>query len=237
MADIVIPKFREWMYPVVSETRCVKVRIPDSDQHAGLLAGVMALLTKDENWQAEEGETSGDLADIWAEAYLETDWEGCDDPVSALPIGTMLPFAGTTAPTGYLMCQGQAVSRATYAALFALIGTAYGTGDGTTTFNLPDGRGTTLIGAGQAFSGGTTWSAGTLSGTERITLSVGEMPSHSHYQGRGFASGAIVTEVPLSKSSGFADPVITTGSTGGNSSHNNMQPSQVIGGFMIYTGV
>jgi len=76
MADIVIPKFREWMYPIVSETRCVQVIIPDSDQHAALLAGLIALLTNDANWQAEEGETTGDLADIWREAYVSTTWEG-----------------------------------------------------------------------------------------------------------------------------------------------------------------
>ena len=66
---------------------------------------------------------------------------------TALPTGTLAPFAGSTAPTGFLLCQGQAVSRTTYAALFAAIGTTYGAGDGSTTFNLPDGRGRALIGA------------------------------------------------------------------------------------------
>lgn len=55
--------------------------------------------------------------------------------------GIVLPFAGATAPTGWLLCQGQAVSRTTYAALFAVIGATYGAGDGTTTFNVPDMRG------------------------------------------------------------------------------------------------
>lgn len=50
-------------------------------------------------------------------------------------------FAGTSAPTGWLLCDGTAVSRTTYAALFAVISTVYGVGDGSTTFNLPDGRG------------------------------------------------------------------------------------------------
>lgn len=63
------------------------------------------------------------------------------------PIGGMIPYAGATAPTGWLLCYGQAVSRTAYAALFATIGTAYGTGDGTTTFNIPDKRGRTSIGA------------------------------------------------------------------------------------------
>lgn len=63
-----------------------------------------------------------------------------------VPIGAMFPYGGATAPSGYLLCYGQAVSRTTYAGLFAITGTAYGSGDGTTTFNLPDKRGRTSIG-------------------------------------------------------------------------------------------
>lgn len=55
--------------------------------------------------------------------------------------GIVLPFAGATAPTGWLLCNGQAVNRTTYAALFSALGTAHGTGDGSTTFNVPDLRG------------------------------------------------------------------------------------------------
>lgn len=57
------------------------------------------------------------------------------------PPGTVAAFAGSDAPAGWLKCAGQAVSRATYGALFAYIGTTYGAGDGSTTFNLPDMRG------------------------------------------------------------------------------------------------
>lgn len=60
---------------------------------------------------------------------------------SSTPAGTVIQFAGSSAPTGYLNANGNAVSRTTYAALFAAIGTTYGTGDGSTTFNLPDLRG------------------------------------------------------------------------------------------------
>lgn len=64
------------------------------------------------------------------------------------PLGTILPFGGTSAPAGWMLCQGQALSRTTYAKLFAIIGTAFGTGDGSTTFNIPDLRGEFLRGAG-----------------------------------------------------------------------------------------
>jgi microcystin-dependent protein len=69
-------------------------------------------------------------------------WTG----VGYMPTGGMIPFAGSTAPPGYLLCYGQAVSRTTYAALFAVIGVAYGVGDGSTTFNVPDIRGRTVYG-------------------------------------------------------------------------------------------
>lgn len=59
---------------------------------------------------------------------------------SALPVGAILQYGGQTAPTGFLMCDGSAVSRVTYATLFAAIGLSFGIGDGINTFNLPDGR-------------------------------------------------------------------------------------------------
>lgn len=64
------------------------------------------------------------------------------------PIGSIIPYGGATAPNGFLLCQGQAVSRNTYAELFAVIGTAFGTGNGTTTFNVPDLRDKAVMGAG-----------------------------------------------------------------------------------------
>lgn len=76
-----------------------------------------------------------------------------------LPAGVITPFAGSVAPSGWLKCEGQVVSRVTYAALFAAIGTTYGPGDGSTTFKLPDLRGEFIRGldagrgvdAGRAF--------------------------------------------------------------------------------------
>ena len=69
-----------------------------------------------------------------------------DSAAQAAPPGTIVAFGGSTIPTGWLLCDGSPVSRATYAALFQAIGTAHGLGDTTTTFNLPDYRGTFLRG-------------------------------------------------------------------------------------------
>lgn len=64
-----------------------------------------------------------------------------------VPTGTFLAYGGSSAPTGYLLCFGQAVSRSTYSDLFAVLSTAYGVGDGSSTFNLPDYRGRIPVGA------------------------------------------------------------------------------------------
>jgi hypothetical protein len=75
-------------------------------------------------------------------------WEKISPALSFHPVGMISPFAGAAAPNGWLMCDGAAVSRTTYATLFALISTTYGTGDGSTTFNVPDLRGRVAVGKG-----------------------------------------------------------------------------------------
>jgi len=102
-----------------------------------------------------------------------------------VPTGTLTAFAGSTAPDGFQICDGRALSRTTYARLFAVIGTTYGAGDGSTTFNVPDFRGRAAFGS-DAMGGS---AAGRLSemdavgktgGAEQQTLSVDQMPAHAH---------------------------------------------------------
>ncbi len=85
------------------------------------------------------------------------------------PAGAVLPYAGTAAPTGWLFCYGQDVSRTTYAGLFAAVGTTYGAGDGSTTFALPDMR--ERIPAGKGDMGGAT--ANRIQRTKVVTLTAG----------------------------------------------------------------
>lgn len=97
------------------------------------------------------------------------------------PVGSIHMFAGGQAPQGYLLCQGQAISRGTYGSLFAAIGTTHGVGDGSTTFNLPDLQGRVPVGksASGTFSALNNKNAST---TETHTLSIAELPSHTHIQ-------------------------------------------------------
>lgn len=83
---------------------------------------------------------------------ISTGWQAVGAETEVAPSGIIEQYGGTTAPTGWLLCDGSAVSRTTYDALFAVISTAYGAGDGSTTFNLPDMRG--RVPAGFAASGG-----------------------------------------------------------------------------------
>ena len=143
------------------------------------------------------------------------------------PAGVMAHFGGQSAPAGWLLCQGQTVSRAAYARLFAAVGVQYGAGDGTTTFRLPDGRGRTLVGqdAGQTEFA----TPGQAGGAKTHTLSEGEMPAHTHksvrhvYQTReGWASGRALLPV-MDENGDF--PIIDSGSpAGGGDPHNNLQP-------------
>jgi microcystin-dependent protein len=88
-----------------------------------------------------------------------------------IPTGGFIPFGGTSAPTGFLLCNGAAVSRTTYAALFAVIGTTYGVGDGSTTFNLP-AEGVFFV---NKEASGTFQTLGGTGGAESVSL-----PNHAH---------------------------------------------------------
>lgn len=89
---------------------------------------------------------------------------------SSTPIGTITAYGGSTAPSGWLMCDGSEVSRAEYSLLFDAIGTAYGDGDGSTTFNLPSMAGRTTIGSSASHALGST------GGEESHELTASELP-------------------------------------------------------------
>jgi microcystin-dependent protein len=106
----------------------------------------------------------------------------------SIPLGAGMDYWGSTAPSSiFALAQGQAISRTTYAALFSLIGTTYGVGNGSTTFNIPDkvGRVSAMIDAGSArissaYFGGNPANLGATGGLESHTLQTTQIPAHSH---------------------------------------------------------
>jgi microcystin-dependent protein len=97
---------------------------------------------------------------------------------SLIPVGALMPYAGATAPDGWLLCNGQTPSRTTYANLFAVIGTTYGAGNGST-FGLPDPMGRAIIGVGSG-SGLTARALAAKSGAETVVIASGNLPTHEH---------------------------------------------------------
>ena len=97
-----------------------------------------------------------------------------------VPAGVMLPYGGAAAPTGYLLADGAAVSRSTYAELFAALGTLYGAGDGSTTFNLPNLKGRVPVGRDSTVTDFDT--LGKTGGAKTVTLTISQMPVHTHVQ-------------------------------------------------------
>ncbi len=139
------------------------------------------------------------------------------------PIGVVEAYAGSTAPIGYLLCDGSAVSRTTYSSLFSVIGTTYGSGDGSTTFNLPNIKGKVIV--MQDTSQTEFDTLGETGGEKTHILTINEMPSHSHKaQHLGLETGS---EVGWIGSEGTCSPY-QTGLTVGDQPHNNLQPYIVL---------
>jgi len=149
-------------------------------------------------------------------------WDGAAwSPVSTQPTGTITSYAGSTSPSGWLLCDGAAVSRTTYASLFSALSTTYGAGNGTTTFNVPDLRGRMPIGAGNdgTAENNATRTRGVKGGDTR-------MPAHTHPIQRTnvAASGqstdtSTVYKLQQGTGAGYSDTQ-TSGSGGGD----NMPP-------------
>ena len=149
-----------------------------------------------------------------------------------MPIsGEIRMFGGSSAPTDFLLCDGSAVSRTTYADLFAVIGTTYGAGDGSTTFNVPDLRTKVPVGAGTGIA------LGSAGGANSITLTEAQLPAHNH------SIGCDTTEDPAGDgpSGGYMgqngldlyyqtedDVMAPTGSTGSGASVSVMQAYQAV---------
>ena len=141
-----------------------------------------------------------------------------------MPPGAVLMTAAPAAPAGWLLCDGAAVPRATYASLFSEIGTTFGAGDDATTFNVPDFRGRVPVGVGQG-AGLTQRSRGASGGAEEHALGVAELPVHSH----NYSETTTVPNTPARGGSnapgdGYSHAEASTTPTGLGTGHANMPP-------------
>jgi len=244
----------------------IDFKSPASDDYDGRLIydGVTKLIGKD-GVKIQSGSTGGTLAvdvntdgnvgikttahathalDVTGDLNITGDYKVNGTNLQTVPTGTVSAFAGSSAPTGYLLCDGSPVNRTTYAALAGVLedpltpGTyIYGNGDGSTTFNLPDLRGRVVAGLDSANNvlNETSSIDGTALGevggddVHLLTSAQSGLPAHSHgisYYNEDTAGGNQVDRVPFSGS--------ITGSTANNtaqdasSAHNNVQPTIIL---------
>lgn len=156
---------------------------------------------------------------------------------TGVPSGVIMPYAGSSEPTGWLLCSGNAISRTTYSSLYSAIGTTYGSGDGVNTFNIPDLRGRVIAGrddmggtaalrvtssGSNANSGITGTTLGANGGTQTHILTTAELPTFSIRSTTSTTNPAFGDNTPLP----VADDINTT--VGENYPHQNMQPTMIL---------
>jgi len=139
-------------------------------------------------------------------------------------IGSVCLWPLSWAPKDWMLCQGQTLQINQYQALFAILGTTYG-GNGTTTFNLPDLRGKTALGAGRGYGTNTTYPLGMTGGSKTATVASSQVPMTAvgsvkikadSFSGSG-ASVAVPSEAGITAGT-------QSGTLGGTQTHDNMQP-------------
>jgi len=186
-------------------------------------------------------------------------------PIGFVPIGGMIEWPTNSAPAKFLLCDGSAKSRTTYAALFDVIGTTFGVGDGSTTFNVPDRTGRTGVGrdaSGSVLSGAST--IGTQLGAQTVTLTAAQLPAatvngsvaitdpgHTHttnaplglsnpnqgnFGSTGFWLAGNTSSATIAPATTGITAAFTGSVAGSGDAHSNVQPSLVLN-YIIYAGV
>lgn len=199
-----------------STIQCV-LEFPDSEEIRSLIRGALYLLTVETNFEAFGAVTPQEISDALRQTLFLFNLEDCN----VIPVGTVLAFAGDVIPDGFLDTNQGAVSRTTYARLFSVIGTQFGAGDGSTTFDLPhiDGR----VIAGVKPGDSDFQFLGKTGGAKTHTLTVAEMPAHKH-DTRIVAGGTTQRYATNATGNNTFTASQDMSNTGGDQAHNNMQP-------------
>ena len=201
---------------------------------------------------------NGDLDFDSLENLINFQIESGVSGIVAVEVGTILSWSNSTLPSGYLNCDGTAVSRSTYSALFAIISTDYGVGDGSSTFNLPDLRDKVPLGVSSTKAVASTGGAETVTPTGTITigaitpagsisgstgshtLATSEMPSHTHTSPIGNPSDSSNPNTTIFNSqTNFGSNVrkkFESESTGGGGSHSHSLSATFSGNAVTPTG-
>lgn len=154
------------------------------------------------------------------------------DNLITVPSGTISMFSTNTAPTGWLICDGSAVSRTTYATLFGIISTTYGSGDGSSTFNLPNLKGKVPVGRDSSQTEFDTLAE--TGGAKTVSLTEAQMPPHTHSLNPAQivgnqGSGGTNNYAPTGNSPTAQTTITSAGGTGGVvEAHPNLQPYIVL---------
>jgi len=143
-----------------------------------------------------------------------------------MPVGVILAYGTSNAPTGWLLCDGAAVSRSTYAALFGVVGTTYGAGDASTTFNVPN-----LV---ERFPLGHTNLLGVASGVSSVTLTIDQIPAHTHNLAMFPGENESYPTRPRGKGDDPSSGTRDTSSAGGGLAHTNMPPNLTVNYIIKY---
>lgn len=206
-----------WLTPenLPSGTRTFTVPVSDDLEWIAIFKGALALLTNSDNFQQFGTQTPADVAERFMEMFLEI---GED----MMPIGTILPFAGSVLPDKFLWATDGLINVADYPDLYDVIGNVFADGRPYTTgvtFYLPDLKARVPVGAHSGYP--SLFSLGQDGGEITHVLTIDEMPSHNHALSYNSAGANGYQAVKLQST---VQGTAATQYTGGSGGHNNLQP-------------
>ena len=152
------------------------ITLPNDEGWLADFLGAFLLLAEVDNWEVLGGLSAEEMAAEWLALFLIF----AEGREFAMPVGVIVPFGGSVVPNGWLLCDGQEISRVTYADLFGVIGVVYGAGNGTTTFRVPELRTRAPFGF---YSENARFDVlGESGGATTHNLLLSEVPPHTHVQ-------------------------------------------------------
>lgn len=220
--------------PTARISRCLS--FPDSLEWEALVNGFLAMGTRIENWQQLSGGIEPEEAVAACVELLNEFFEAGECAVSPI-VGEGKMWFTDTPPDRWLLLDGTPASRAEYPELFALWGTQYGAGDGSTTFDIPNLIGRSPIGAGFVIAPPMSIGLGAAFGEYEHTLTIAEMPEHRHRVPKQSVTvnAAVNVATPAARTDNPATPHVETDLAGGGLPHNNVHPVWGVN-FIVYAG-